>query len=51
MASQMRVLLDTIVGIWAVKFGYISAVTNFVVGPLLFLSGTFYLIERQPKRA
>lgn len=47
----MRVLLDTIGGIWAVKFGHSVEVTNFVVRPLLLLLGTIYFIERQTKVA
>lgn len=35
-------------GIWSEKFDHIAAVTNFVVTPLTFLSGTFYSIERLP---
>jgi len=34
--------------IWADKFDHIAAVTNFVVTPLTFLSGTFYTIDRLP---
>ncbi len=47
-ASLMLALLGTIGGIWAEKFDHIAAVTNFVVTPLSFLSGTFYSIERLP---
>ncbi|MGB0670659.1 MAG: ABC transporter permease, partial [Rhodospirillales bacterium] len=47
-ASIMLALLGTIGGIWAEKFDHIAAVTNFVVTPLSFLSGTFYTIERLP---
>jgi len=36
-------------GIWSEKFDHIAAVTNFVVTPLTFLSGTFYSIERLPE--
>jgi hypothetical protein len=50
-APLMRVLLDTIGGIWAVKFGHSVEVTNFVVRPLLLLLGTIYFIERQTKVA
>ncbi|KCZ92727.1 ABC transporter permease [Hyphomonas johnsonii] len=32
-------------GIWADKFDHLSAVTNFVIVPLTFLSGTFYDIK------
>ncbi|MEW5703784.1 MAG: ABC transporter permease [Pseudomonadota bacterium] len=47
-ASLMLSLLGTVFGIWADKFDHIAAVTNFVVMPLAFLSGTFYSIERLP---
>ena len=42
-------LLGLIGGIWAEKFDHIAAVTNFVVVPLSFLSGTFYSVERLPE--
>ncbi len=48
-ASMMLALLGMIGGIWAEKFDHIAAVTNFVVTPLSFLSGTFYSIERLPE--
>lgn len=32
-------------GIWAEKFDHLAAVTNFVIVPLTFLSGTFYDIK------
>lgn len=35
-------------GIWSEKFDHIAAVTNFVVTPLTFLSGTFYSIQALP---
>jgi len=47
-ASMVLSLLGTIFGIWAEKFDHIAAVTNFVVMPLAFLSGTFYSIEQLP---
>ncbi|MDX9862652.1 MAG: ABC transporter permease [Rhodospirillales bacterium] len=47
-ASLMLSLLGCIGGIWSDKFDHIAAVTNFVVTPLSFLSGTFYSIERLP---
>lgn len=49
MASLMLSLLGLIGGIWADKFDHIAAVTNFIVTPLSFLSGTFYSIERLPE--
>ena len=48
-ASLMLSLLGIMGGIWAEKFDHIAAVTNFVVMPLSFLSGTFYSIERLPE--
>jgi ABC-2 type transport system permease protein len=36
-------------GIWAVKFDNLAAVTNFVITPLTFLSGTFYAVDRLPE--
>ena len=48
-AALMLALLGAIGGIWSEKFDHIAAVTNFVVTPLSFLSGTFYSIERLPE--
>ena len=36
-------------GIWANKFDEMAAITNFIVQPLTFLSGTFYSINRLPE--
>ncbi len=35
-------------GIWSDKFDHIAAVTNFLVTPLTFLSGTFYSVTQLP---
>lgn len=51
MASLMLSLIGIIGGIWSDKFDHIAAVTNFVITPLSFLSGTFYSIERLPESA
>ena len=48
-ASLMLSLLGLIGGIWSEKFDHIAAVTNFIVTPLSFLSGTFYSIARLPE--
>ena len=48
-ASMMLSLLGLIGGIWAKKFDHIAAMTNFIVVPLSFLSGTFYSIDLLPK--
>jgi ABC-2 type transport system permease protein len=47
-ASLCLSVLGIIGGIWADKFDHIAAVTNFVVTPLTFLSGTFYSIAALP---
>jgi ABC-2 type transport system permease protein len=48
-ASLMLSLLGMIGGIWADKFDHMAAVTNFVITPFAFLSGTFYSIQRLPE--
>lgn len=48
LGSMMLALLGLIGGIWAEKFDHIAAVTNFLVTPLSFLSGTFYSVEDLP---
>jgi ABC-2 type transport system permease protein len=35
-------------GIWADKFDHLGAITNFVIMPLAFLSGTFYSLRDLP---
>ena len=37
-----------IAGLWADKFDHMATVTNFIIVPLSFLSGTFYEINRLP---
>ena len=41
--------IGTIAGLWAEKFDHMATVTNFVIVPLSFLSGTFYSVERLPE--
>lgn len=48
LGTLMLALLGTVGGIWAEKFDHIAFVTNFIVTPMTFLSGTFYTIERLP---
>jgi len=47
-ASLCLSVLGIIGAIWADKFDHIAAVTNFIVTPLSFLSGTFYSIDVLP---
>ena len=37
-----------IAGLWAEKFDQMATVTNFIIVPLSFLSGTFYTVEKLP---
>lgn len=48
--SAMMAALGLLAGIYASKFDQLSALTNFVVTPLSFLSGTFYSITVLPDR-
>ena len=48
MGSLMMGTLGTMVGIWADKWEQQQGITNFLVLPLTFLSGTFYSISRLP---
>ncbi len=43
--SAFLALFGVLTSIWAEKFDHAAAVTNFVVGPLTLLSGTFYSVE------
>jgi ABC-2 type transport system permease protein len=47
-ASLMLSLLGLIGGIWSEKFDHLAAVTNFIITPFAFLSGTFYSIGGLP---
>lgn len=42
-------LIGTLAGIWSDKFDQMAAITNFVITPFAFLSGTFYSVERLPE--
>jgi len=48
LSSSALSVMGVIVGIWADKFDNIATITNFIITPLAFLSGTFYSIERLP---
>ncbi|MSO85656.1 MAG: multidrug ABC transporter permease [Rhodospirillales bacterium] len=48
-ASLLLSLIGIAGGIWSEKFDHIAAVTNFVVTPLAFLSGTFYSLDHLPE--
>jgi ABC-2 type transport system permease protein len=42
-------LMGIFVGLWSEKFDQLAAATNFVIMPMTFLSGTFYLVDRLPE--
>ena len=46
--SVMLGLIGLAAGIWAAKFDHMAAITNFIITPLSFLSGTFYSIDALP---
>jgi len=49
MGALLLSFLGLLTSIWAEKFDHMAAVTNFVIMPMTFLSGTFYLIEKLPE--
>lgn len=46
--GALMALAGLIAGILAQKFDHLAALTNFVITPLSFLSGTFYSVETLP---
>ena len=48
-ASVMLALLGILTGIWSQSFDQLSAITNYIITPLSFLSGTFYSIRQLPE--
>ncbi len=47
-AALLLSFIGLIGGIWAEKFDHLATVTNFVITPLSFLSGTFYSVDQLP---
>lgn len=48
LGNMMMAVSGVIGGLWAQKFDQIAAITNFIVTPLTFLSGTFYAVGQLP---
>ena len=48
LGSLAMAFAGILAGVWANKFDEMAAITNFVIQPLAFLSGTFYSVERLP---
>jgi len=49
LASIMLALLGVLTGVWSQTFDQLSAITNYIITPLAFLSGTFYSIKQLPE--
>ena len=47
-ASALLAQIGLIGGIWSEKFDHLATITNFVITPLAFLSGTFYSVTQLP---
>ena len=48
-ASLLMSLVGILAGVWSDKFDHMAAVTNFVIMPMTFLSGTFYSVNQLPE--
>ncbi|PZP53117.1 MAG: multidrug ABC transporter permease, partial [Micavibrio aeruginosavorus] len=48
LGNMMMGALGIVGGLWAEKFDHLASVTNFIVTPLTFLSGTFYALTALP---
>jgi ABC-2 type transport system permease protein len=48
-ASLIMGMVGLMAAIWSVKFDHIAAVGNFIIMPMTFLSGTFYMVDRLPE--
>jgi ABC-2 type transport system permease protein len=48
-ASMLLGLIGIATGLWSEKFDHLAGITNFVIMPMTFLSGTFYLVDRLPE--
>ena len=48
-ASMLMGLVGIATGLWSEKFDHLAAITNFLIMPMTFLSGTFYLVDKLPE--
>jgi ABC-2 type transport system permease protein len=48
-ASFIMGMTGVLAGLWSEKFDHLAAVQNFIVMPMTFLSGTFYLVDKLPE--
>ncbi|MET0338270.1 MAG: ABC transporter permease [Caulobacter sp.] len=48
-AAMILGMVGILTGLWSEKFDHLAAVTNFLIMPMTFLSGTFYVVDRLPE--
>lgn len=48
-ASLILGFVGILTGLWSEKFDHLAAITNFLIMPMTFLSGTFYLVDHLPE--
>jgi ABC-2 type transport system permease protein len=48
-SAAMLGMVGLVAGVWAEKFDHLSAVNQFLITPLTFLSGTFYSVTMLPE--
>ena len=48
LGSLVMALAGILAGVWSNKFDEMATITNFLIQPLAFLSGTFYSVDRLP---
>jgi ABC-2 type transport system permease protein len=48
LGSLAMALAGILAGVWSNKFDEMATITNFLIQPLAFLSGTFYSVDRLP---
>jgi len=49
MACVILAFTGVLAALWAIKIDHLATVSNFVIMPLTFLSGTFYSVDRMPE--
>lgn len=49
LGNVMLSSLGILAGLWAERFDHMATVTNFIITPLTFLSGTFYALSALPE--
>jgi len=48
-SSLILGFVGILTGLWSEKFDHLAAITNFLIMPMTFLSGTFYLVDKLPE--